>query len=96
MCIVSNIVDGWRGNFQPRYPQVPTLPTFPIPEISRAEFNALRAEVEQLKKLLLEAKNFDEMTGQPDCEMESKLKFMKQIAKALGIDMNNVFEKRYS
>lgn len=94
MCIVSNIADGWRDNFKPRWPQVPEFPSYPIPEISRAEFDALKREVEALKKLLAEAKKFDEATGQPDCEMESKVKFLKQIAEALGVDMSDVFVDR--
>ena len=39
------------------------------------------------------AKKFDEATGQPDCEMESKIKFLRQIAEALGLTMDDVFTK---
>ena len=83
MCVVSMIGDQWRGNFPASYP------TFP--EVSKVEFEALRREVEELKKLLVAAKNFDEATGQKDCEMEEKIKFIRQVADAVGVDLSEVF-----
>lgn len=93
MCIVSNIGNDWNRTFPDRYPNVPLQPIFPIPEISRTEFEKLKAEVLELKELLKAAKKFDEATGQPDCEQESKIKFMKQIAEALGLSMDDVFQE---
>ena len=94
MCVVSNIGDDWKDKFYPRWPTVPTNPVYPIPEISRQEFEALKKEMEALKKLLAEAKKFDEATGQPDCQMDDKVKFIKQIAKALGVNMDDVLTKK--
>ncbi len=94
MCIVSNIGTGWGDNFPDRWPEVPSSPVYPIPQISRHEFDELKREMEALKKLLQEAKKFDEATGQPDCEMEQKVKFIKQIAEALGVDMSGIFAER--
>lgn len=93
MCIVSNISDYWQRNLLPMYPSLPVQPSFPIPEISRIEFEALKLEVAELKKLLTAAKEFDEATGQLDCEMEQKVKFLKQIASAVGVSMDDVFPK---
>lgn len=83
MCVVSMIGDQWRGNFPTMYP------TFP--EVSKLEFEALKKEVQELKKLLIAAKQFDEVTGQKDCEMEDKIKFIKEIADAVGVDLSEVF-----
>ena len=83
MCVVSMIGDTWKGNFPTTYP------TFP--EVSKVEFEALRREVEELKKLLVAAKNFDEATGQKDCEMEEKIKFIRQVADSVGVDLSEVF-----
>lgn len=91
MCVVSNIGDTYRDMFPNRWPQVPNQPVYPIPEISRAEFDALKREVEALKQLLKEAKAFDEATGQPECQMDQKVAFIRQIADALGVDMADVF-----
>ncbi len=94
MCVVSNIGDTYRDMFPKQWPNVPANPVYPIPEISRHEFEALRKEVLELKELLKAAKKFDDATGQPDCEMDHKVKFLKQIAEALGVDMSEVLPSR--
>lgn len=58
---------------------------------TRAEFNALKNEMEELKKLLLAAKQYDEATGQPNCEMEEKVELITKLAKLVGVDMQEVF-----
>lgn len=65
---------------------VPSTPT-------REEFEALKKEVEELKKLLLAAKEYDEKTGEPDCEIDEKVEVIKKIAKLVGVDMESVFAK---
>lgn len=60
----------------------------------RAEFEQFRVEVRQemlaLKELLMAAKKFDEATGQPDCEQAEKVEKLRQMAKLVGIDMDDV------
>lgn len=56
--------------------------------VSRAEFDALKKEVEELKKLLKAAKEFDTATGQPDCEIEEKTEFLRKLAEFLGVDLD--------
>ncbi len=91
MCIVSAISDNWTKRLQEYHPQVPLTPVFPIPEITRSEFEDLKKEFNQLKELLKQAKRFDEATGQPDCEMDQKITFLKQTAAALGLEITDVF-----
>lgn len=95
MCAVSNIGDDWANKFPEKYPKWPYHPPpFAIPpEVSRAEVEALRREVRELKKLLEAAKKFDAATGQPDCEMAEKVKLIKAIAKLVGVDLGDVFTK---
>ena len=83
MCVVSMIGDQWKGNFPTIYPK--------FPEVTKSEFHTLKKEVEELKKLLIAAKQFDEATGQKDCEMEDKIKFIKQVADSVGVDLSEVF-----
>jgi hypothetical protein len=40
--------------------------------VDRTEFESLKQEVEELKKLLKAAKAYDEATGQPNCEMRER------------------------
>lgn len=99
MCIVSNIGDGWGRSFPDRYPwaypQQPTVtPNVVVEQLlppSRAEFDRLKAEVEQLRALLLQGKAFDEATGQPDCHNDEKVALIRKIAELVGVDMSDVF-----
>lgn len=103
MCTVSNLGDGWTKDVPQRYPWVypnatPNQPSGTTtinftPQVSRDEFLALKREVEELRKLLLAAKAFDEATGQPDCEVDEKVELIKKIAEIVGVDLGDVFTK---
>lgn len=100
MCTVSNIGTGWGGTFPDRYPWIqPYVPTpsppIPavIPGVSQEEFNRLKREVEELKKLLRAAKVFDAATGQPDCEVDEKVALIRKIAEFVGVDLEDVLDE---
>lgn len=96
MCLVSNVGDIWGKTVPDRFPWIQPLispltpPSTQLP-VTRAEFEALRAEMQELKKLLEAAKAYDKATGQPDCEMDSKVALIKKLAGLVGVDMANVF-----
>lgn len=101
MCVVSYIGDDYNRKFKERYPDMtfpyPSTPWTPwAPAISREEFEDLKREVAALKELLLAAKKYDEATGQPDCEMDEKVAFIKKLGEMLGIDMTEVFGQKGS
>lgn len=93
MCVVSNIGDSYRDSFPDKHPWYPANPFTPNPPIfvPAAEFEKLKKEVEELKEQLKKAKKFDEETGQKDCEMEEKIAFLRRIADAVGVSMDDVF-----
>lgn len=95
MCAVSNVGDYWRTNDWPKWDQAVTITPYqlctPVPDTTKADLEALRREIEELKKLLLAAKKYDEATGQPGCEAEDKVALIKEIAKLVGVDMTEVF-----
>lgn len=93
MCTVSMIGDGYRDQFPNRWPDLYPPGAEKLGSVTRAEFEALKQEVEELKKLLLAAKEFDEKTGQPDCEIDEKVELIKKIAEMVGVDMDEVFGK---
>lgn len=95
MCVVSNIGNDWNKTLPDRYPWVnpqpqPLLP--PPAGPTRAEFEALKKEMQELKLLLQAAKRFDEATGQKDCEMDEKVALIKKVAELVGVDLGDVFE----
>lgn len=69
-------------------------PFEPDDSVSRADFEKLREEMEELKELLKAAKRFDEATGQPDCEMDEKIELIRRVADMVGVDVDEVFGSR--
>lgn len=59
-------------------------------EVSRAEFDKLKAEVQEMKKLLERAKKYDEANKEPNCEMEDKMAKLRQIAALVDIDLEDI------
>lgn len=95
MCVVSNIGDSWGRTVPEKHPWINPSPSYPPLSppagVTRAEFNALRDEMEELKLLLKAAKRFDEKTGQKDCQMDEKVELIKRLADLVGVDMEDVF-----
>ena len=102
MCTVSMIGDHYRDIWKERpwYPGVPAVPmpggtptiTIP-PEVSRDEFDDLKRQVLEMKELLKRAKAYDEKNGEPDCEIDDKMDLLRRIAKAVGVDLDDVLLK---
>ena len=87
--MVSAIGDNYKDQFPQKWPQFPQ--PFQPREVSREEIAALRKEVEELKRLLKAAKLFDDTTGQPHCEIDDKVKLIREIAKLVCVDLGDVF-----
>lgn len=91
MCTVSMIGDHFNDKWkQPLYQQIFTN----IPDVSRAEFEALKKEVEEMKALLKRAKEYDEKNNEPNCEIEEKMAMLRKFADAVGIDLDDVIKKK--
>lgn len=75
----------------------PIIPSEPETESASSEqIEALREEIVELKKLLLQAKEFDDKTGQPECEDAEKVALVRKLAEFVGVDMEEVFAKSES
>jgi hypothetical protein len=106
MCTVSFVGDYAGTNIPPKYPTIfpqpnifPANPPYiqpvcwpPVDMVPRYEFEALKREVEALKELLKAAQKYDEATGQPHCEHEEKVAFLKKMAEYVGIDLSEVLK----
>lgn len=95
MCTMSMVGDHygdmWRE--KPWYPNQPGLVpatggTYTIPLVSRAEFDELKRQVEEMTKLLKRAKKYDEDNGEPDCEIDEKMDLLRKVAKMVGVDLD--------
>lgn len=63
-------------------------PYYQIIPPSRAEFDALKKDIEELKKLITAAKKFDEATDQPHCEHAEKVALLKRLAALVGVELD--------
>ena len=39
-------------------------------------------------------KEYDERTGQPDCEVDEKMDLLRKVAKLVGIDLDDVLKPK--
>lgn len=92
MCVVSMIGDHyfykWKDN---TYYNTP-LRTYG--DVSRYEFEELKKEVLEMKELLKRAKLYDEENGEPDCEIDEKMKFLRKVSESVGIDLDDVLGEK--
>ncbi len=92
MCVASMVSDFYRD----RWNQPQSLPYYTITtgsEVSRKDFEDLKKEVEDMKKLLQKAIEYDKINNQPHCEMEDKVELLKKVAELVGVSLEDIFEK---
>lgn len=100
MCTVSMVGDHYRDIFpqRPYWPSIEPIvaPTTTViqlpPEITRAEFDQLRRDIEDMKALLKRAKDYDEKNNEPDCEIDEKMDLLRKVAKLVGVDLDDVIK----
>lgn len=61
--------------------------------VTHEEFNELKKSVEELKLQLIAAKKIDVANNEPDCTHEEKVALLKAVAKAVGVDLSEIFDK---
>lgn len=88
MCSVSMIGDHYAHKWQDLNFVQPGPGT--RMDVTRAEFEELRRDVLEMKALLKRAKKYDEDNGEPDCEIEDKMALLRKVAKAVGVDLDDV------
>lgn len=92
MCAVSFVGDAYRRHFDDVWPAGPMYPSGYVPRMpygpTQAEFDTLRAKVEEMIALLKAAKQFDVLTKQADCAMDEKIDFLRQVAALVGVDLD--------
>ena len=101
MCVVSMIGDHYRDHWTDpqrdgwHIPYVPPTQPIVLPSpVSKEEFDALRKEVLEMKKLLKRAKDYDEKNNEPDCEIDEKMELLRKVAKLVGVDLDDVIKPK--
>ena len=94
MCVVSMVMDHYNDKFKERYNQYYTYPVYIDPNIyvKKEDFEELKKDFEEMKNLLKRAHEYDINNNQPDCHNDEKVAMLKQFAKALGLDVKDIFK----
>lgn len=95
MCVMSMVGDHYNDKWKDKqwtWPSInPSVGYPPLNTVSKQEFDALKAEVLEMKLLLLRAAEYDKRTDQPHCEMEEKVALLKRVASMVGVSLEDVF-----
>jgi hypothetical protein len=82
MCSVSMIMDHYNDEWQKRYVQPQVFPPIlPLPT---------QQELDEFRRLLDRAREYDRKHGEPDCELAEKRGKLLDLAKQLGVDISFV------
>lgn len=92
MCVVSMVGDHFQDKWN-QYPYIDWIERAKLNNVSRYEFEELKKEIKEMKDLLTKAKIYDTQHNEPDCEIEDKMKFLKECAKLVGIDLDDILNK---
>jgi hypothetical protein len=91
MCVVSMVMqhryDEWSERI--RWPSIDVLPNtnrpyVPDPVVVRP---VTQEEVDEFRRLLERAREYDRKHDEPDCELDEKRRALKTLAKELGADI---------
>lgn len=78
MCVVSMVMDHYKEKWEPL-----TWPTSTKPTISDEE-------IQEFKRLLERAREYDKRNNEPNCELDEKRQVILDIAKQLGVEVKFV------
>jgi hypothetical protein len=91
--------DHYNDIFKPK-PWYDPVKSWPLPEgarltefVTKEEFAELKRQVEEMKALLIRAKEYDERNNEPNCEIEDKVALLKKVAALVGVSLEDVFGK---
>lgn len=87
MCTVSMVMDHYDDEWRRRLygPGRLAPPSIQEPFITRP---ITQDEVDEFRRLLDRAREYDKRNGEPDCELDSKKQRLLELAKELGVEIN--------
>lgn len=90
MCVVSMIgdlyTDKWSNS---SYPSI--FDKINTGNDTKEEFESLKKEVLEMKKLLEKALEYDKKNNEPHCEVEDKIAILKKVADLVGVNLTKEF-----
>lgn len=100
MCVMSLVMDHRYNEWQRRYyPMNPVLPIEnPAPSYSTVPTQTeywppsipTQEEIDEFRRLLEKAREYDKEHNEPDCEIEEKREKLRKLAVELGVEIDFV------
>ena len=91
MCVVSLVMQTKTDEWFQRYWHQPVMPVppfpGPLPPPNPAVPLPTKEEVDEFRRLLEKAREYDRKNNEPDCEMEEKRDKLRALAKELGVEI---------
>lgn len=107
MCVVSMVGDHYNEKWKDVWPYHQPQPNPFVPDRvttapaaipfwspqgpTQQQFDDLKKEVEEMKKLLKRAVEYDKNNNEPHCEMEDKVALLKKVAALVGVSLEDIF-----
>lgn len=88
MCVVSMVMQHKYEEWQRLLEPIPTPVFIPHPVIVPRQITP--EEIDEFRRLLERARQYDRDNNEPDCETEEKRRQLKDLAKKLGVKIEFV------
>lgn len=97
MCVLSMVMDHYRDEWWHRLNPPPLIPSAPpwtpspyTPTVPLVPRPVTQEEVDEFRRLLERAREYDRRNNEPDCELDEKRQALKVIAEQMGVDISFV------
>lgn len=93
--VSDHYIEKWQPQpwFVPIMPGLPNAAPIPIPlsELAtKQEIEEIRRDVAEMKFLIQRAIKYDKAHDEPHCEIEDKVALLRAVAKAVGVNLDDV------
>jgi hypothetical protein len=88
MCVVSMVMDHYSDEWSRRFGTGGTGPVWPF--VVTTPPTITPQELEEFRRLLDRAREYDKKHNEPDCELASKRERIRKLAAELGVEVDFV------
>lgn len=98
MCVVSMVMDDYVDRWGRRYwpgiqPSTGSGTVLDNMSWTLPSAGPTQQELEEFRRLLERAREYDKRMNQPDCELEEKVATLKKLAAQLGVNLDDILKE---
>jgi acetyl esterase/lipase len=88
--VIQHGMDTFPNRYPDYFPLNPTVGGLPPQQVTKADFDRLKQDVEDLASLVRKALKYDEENNQKECEDPKKVQFLAELAKKSGVNIDDL------